>query len=222
MIAAVATAVAAKDLRMELRSRYAAGSVLPFAVTMLLAFGFALGPDRPLLAQTAAGLLWLSATFAAVDLVHRSYRVESEDGALDGLRLAPGPAGAIYLGKAAAVAVQLLLLVVATGAFVGMLFGLPLGRAPALLVLTAALGVLGLSAIGSLFGLLSVMGRRQAALPVLVLPLISPVLIGAIRATEAAVDGRGADVGGWLGVLAAFDVAFLATGFLVYVHLLED
>ncbi|NUR10202.1 MAG: hypothetical protein HOQ22_03885 [Nocardioidaceae bacterium] len=222
MIAAVATAVATKDLRMELRSRYAAGSVLPFAVTMLLAFGFALGPDRPLLAQTAAGMLWLSATFAAVDLFHRSYRTETEAGALDGLRLAPGPAGAVYLGKAAAVAAQLLCLVVATGVVVGVLFGLPLGAAPVLLLLTAALGVVGLSAIGSLFGLVSVLGRRQAALPVLVLPLVTPVLIGAIRATDAAVSGRTAEVGGWLGVLAAFDAAFLATGFLVYVHLLED
>ena len=59
-------AVAEKDLRVELRSRYALGSVLPFAATMLLAFGFALGPNRTLLQQTAPGLLWLAGLFAAV------------------------------------------------------------------------------------------------------------------------------------------------------------
>jgi len=189
---------------------------------MLLAFGFALGPNRTLLARTAPGLLWLAATFAAVDLFHRSYRLETEAGGLEGLRLARGPAGAIYLGKAAAVAVQLLVLLPYPGLVVGLLFGLPLLRAPVLLLLVAVLGTLGLSAIGSLFGLLSVMGRRQAALPLLVLPLVSPVLIGAIRATDSAVTGHLAAVSGWLGVLAAFDAAFLATGFLVYVHLLED
>ena len=222
MIATVASAVAVKDLRMEARGRQAAGSVLPFAVTMLLGFGLALGPDRPLLAQTAAGLLWLAATFAAVDLFHRSYRAEADEGALDSLLLSPAPAGAVYLGKAAAAAVQLLALMMATGLVVGVLFGLPLGRAPGLLVITAALGVVGLSAIGSLFGLLSVMGRRQAALPVLVLPLVTPVLIASIRATESAVAGNGADVLGWLGVLVAFDAAFVAGGYLVYGHLLED
>jgi heme exporter protein B len=222
MIAPLVSAVAAKDLRMEMRSRQAASSVLPFAVTMLLAFGFALGPDRPLLTQTAAGLLWLAATFAAVDLFHRAYRSETDDGALDGLLLAPGAAGAVYLGKAAAAAVQLWLLVVATALLVGLLFGLPVAHRPVLLLVVAAAGVVGLSAIGSLFGLLTVLGRRQAALPVLVLPLVSPVLIAAIRSTEAAVSGSAGQAGGWLSVLAAFDAAFLATGYLVYGHLLED
>jgi heme exporter protein B len=215
-------AVAEKDLRVEVRSRYALGSVLPFAATMLLAFGFALGPNRTLLQQTAPGLLWLAGLFAAVDLFHRSYQSEADAGALDGLLLAPVPKGAVYLGKALAAAIQVLVLVGATGLMVAVLFGLPLGRSPVLLVLTAVLGVIGLSALGSLFGLLTVMGRRQAALPILVLPLVSPVVIGAIKATSTLAEGGTEGVAGWLGVLLAFDAAFLATGFLVYGHLIED
>jgi heme exporter protein B len=215
-------AVAEKDLRMEVRSRYALGSVLPFAATMLLAFGFALGPNRTLLQQAAPGLLWLAALFAAVDLYHRSYQSEADAGALDGLLLAPVPKGAVYLGKALAAAIQVLVLVGATGLMVAVLFGLPLARSPVLLLVTAVLGVVGLSALGSLFGLLTVMGRRQAALPILVLPLVSPVLIGAIKATSTLADGGTEGVAGWLGILVAFDAAFLATGFLVYGHLIED
>jgi heme exporter protein B len=225
----VVWAVAEKDLRVELRTRYALGAVLPFAATMLLAFGFALGPDRTLLQQTAPGLLWLAGLFAAVDLFHRSYQSEAEGGALDGLLLAPVHKGAIYLGKALAAAAQVLVLLVVTGLMVAVLFGLPLGRSPALLALTMVLGVIGLSALGSLFGLLTVMGGRQAALPILVLPLVTPVVIGAIRATSSLTVGSGAGnpvdgagVGGWLGVLLAFDAAFLATGYLVYGHLIED
>jgi heme exporter protein B len=215
-------AVAEKDLRVEVRSRYALGSVLPFAATMLLGFGFALGPNRTLLQQTAPGLLWLAGLFAAVDLFHRSYQSEADAGALDGLLLAPVPKGAVYLGKALAAAIQVLVLVGATGLMVAVLFGLPLTRSPVLLLVTAVLGVVGLSALGSLFGLLTVMGRRQAALPILVLPLVSPVLIGAIKATSTLADGGTEGVAGWLGVLVAFDAAFLATGFLVYGHLIED
>ncbi|HEY9475793.1 MAG TPA: heme exporter protein CcmB [Mycobacteriales bacterium] len=222
-IAGVAWAIAVKDLRVELRGRYALVSVLPFAATMLLAFGFALGPGRTLLVQTAPGLLWLAALFAAVELFHRSYQAEADGGALEGLLLAPVDKGAIYLGKAAAAAVQLLVLFVATTVLVMVLFGLPLGDSPGLLVLTVLLGTVGLTAIGSLLGLLGVAARsRQAALPLLILPLVSPVLIAAIRATTVLTSGTTEQVGGWLGLLAAFDAAFIATGFLVFGHLLED
>jgi heme exporter protein B len=216
-----AWAVAGKDLRVEARSRYALGSVLPFAATMLLVFGFALGPNRLLLQQTAPGLLWLAALFAAVDLFQRSYQTEVDGGALDGLLLSPVHKGEIFLGKAAAAAVQVLVLLLGTGLLVVLLFGLPLARAP-LLLLTAVLGVVGISALGSLFGLLTVLGRRQAALPVLVLPLVSPVVIAAIRATATLTEGGTDGVAGWLGVLAAFDAVFLAAGYLVFGHLLED
>ena len=104
-----------------------------------------------------------------------------------------------------------------------MLFGLPLGPAPLLLALTAALGTAGLGAMGGLLGLLAVQGRtRQAALPVIVLPLVTPVVIAATRATVSLTQGRMDGVGGWLGMLAAFDLAFLAAGYLVFGHLLED
>ena len=223
MSAAVAVAIAAKDLRMEWRSKAALTAVVPFAATVLLAFGLALGPDQQLLAQTAPGLLWLAGLFSAVDLLHRAYQTEAERGALDGLMLAPVDRGAIYLGKAAAVAVQLAVLFVLTGLLTALLFGLPLGEAPVLLFMTTVLGIIGLASLGSLFGLLTVVGRsRQAALPILVLPLVTPVLIAAIRATGLLVTGNTDQVAGWLGLLAAFDAAFLAIGYLVFGHLLED
>jgi heme exporter protein B len=157
-----------------------------------------------------------------VDLFHRSYQAEADSGALDSLLLAPVHKGAVYLGKAVAAAVQVLMLVLAIAVMVALLFGLPLLRSPVLLLLTTFLGAVGLSSLGSLFGLLTVMGRRQAALPILVLPLLTPVVIAAIRATATLSQGRTDGVTGWLGVLLAFDAAFLATGYLVYGHLFED
>jgi len=190
---------------------------------MLLAFGFALGPDRLLLARTAPGLLWLATLFASVELCHRSYQNEAVGGALEGLLLSPVEKGAVFLGKAAAAFVQLVVLLGATTAIVILLFGLPVGPSPVLLVITALLGIAGLSTLGSLLGLLTVRGRtRQAALPVLVLPLVSPVIIAATRATEGLTQGNTAGIGGWLGLLVAFDTAFLAAGFVVFGHLLED
>jgi heme exporter protein B len=215
--------IAAKDLRVERRSRAALNAALPFATTMLLSFGFALGPGRQLLVQAAPGLLWLAGLLAALDLFSRSYQAEADGGCLEGLLLSPVDRGAVYLGKAVAVAVQVAVLFAVTGALTVALFGLPLGDSPVLLLLTAVLGIAGLAALGSLFGLLTALGRtRQAALPILVLPLATPVLIAAIRASALLSAGSADEVGGWLGVLAAFDAALLATGYLVYGHLLED
>jgi heme exporter protein B len=223
MSARAARAVAAKDLRIEVRSRSAFSAVFPFAATILLSLGFALGPDRLLLQQVAPGLLWLAALFASVELCHRTYLTESANGALEGLLLGPPDKGAIYLGKAAAAFVQLITLFVLTTGLVVGLFGLPLGPSPGLLLLTAVLGIAGLSAMGALLGLLAVQGRtRQAALPVVVLPLVTPVVIAATRATAGLTTGHLSGVGGWLGLLAAFDLAFLAAGYLVFGQLLED
>ncbi len=223
MTRSVAATIAAKDLRLEWRSKSSLGSVVPFAATVLLAFGFALGPNQQLLVQTAPGLMWLAALLAAVDLFHRSYLAETARGALEGLLLAPIDRGSIYLGKAGAVAVQLAVLFAVTGVLTIALFGLPLGPRPGVLLVVVGLGIVGLAAVGSLFGLLGVLGRaRHAALPILVLPLVTPVVIAAIRATADLTAGSSDQVAGWIGLLAAFDAAFLATGYLVFGHLLED
>ena len=103
------------------------------------------------------------------------------------------------------------------------LFGLPLGPRAGLLLLTAVLGMAGLSALGSLLGLLAVRGRtRRRRCRVLVLPLVSPVIIAATKATASLARASTDGVGGWLGLLVAFDAAFLAAGYLVFGHLLED
>jgi heme exporter protein B len=223
MTAGLVWSIAVKDLRVERRSKAALSAALPFATTMLLSFGFALGPGRLLLVQAAPGLLWLAGLLAALDLFHRSYQAEADNGCLDGLLLSPVDRGAIYLGKALAVAVQVAVLFTVTGALTVALFGVPLGSSPPLLLLAAVLGIAGLAALGSLFGLLTALGRtRQAALPVLVLPLATPVLIAAIRAFALLSAGSTEQVAGWLGVLGAFDAVLLATGYLVYGHLLED
>src|SRR5437867_11170416 len=143
----VAQAIVAKDLRAEVRSRSAVSTVLPFAATMLLAFGFALGPDRLLLAQTAPALLWLAALFAAVELCHRSYQYEAANDALEGLLLSPVDKGGVYLGKAASAFVQLIVLLVVPSGIVSVFFGLLIAPAPALLQLTAVLGIAGLSIV---------------------------------------------------------------------------
>jgi heme exporter protein B len=215
--------VARKDLLIEVRGRYALGAVLPFAGTLLIAFGLSLGPGRTLLQETAPGLLWLAVLFASVLSFRQAYQSEGEDGALEGLMLAPLDKAAIFLGKAAAVAVQLLALEVAVLLLVAGLFDLSLGSRPGLLAGAFVLGTIGLAAVGSLFGVLAESPRaREAVFPLLVLPLATPVLLAGVRATALATTGGSGSIGGWLGLLVAFDLVLLSAGTLVFGHLLED
>ncbi|HKF74798.1 MAG TPA: heme exporter protein CcmB [Candidatus Dormibacteraeota bacterium] len=224
-----ALAVAAKDLRIELRGRYAAGVVLPFACTQLIAFGLSLGPGRTLLQATAPALLWLAVLFAAVLAFRGAYEAEGEDGALEGLLLASVDKAAVFVGKAAAVVVQLLALEVVVVMLTAVLFGVvsaggAVGLAAALeLVAAMTLGTVGLAALGSLFGVLTEAARaREAVFPLLILPLTTPVLVAGVRATALVQAGHPEDAASWLGLLLVFDVVFLSAGALLFGHLLED
>lgn len=217
-----AVLVAAKDLRIELRTRVGLGQVLPFAVLVLVLFGFALDPDRGILEAATPGLFWVTVLFSAVLGVQRSFSVESADGLRDAIRLTGlSPAG-FFLGKAAAIALQLLVLEVALGVGVVVLYGAdPSGWL--LLVGTALPATAGIAAAGSLYGILAVGLRvRETLVPLLLLPVLAPVLLAATRAFEAALDGSPAQGWPWAGLLAVFAVAYLGGGMGLYPTLLEE
>jgi heme exporter protein B len=217
-----AFAIAAKDLRLEIRGRHALGSLLPFAATLLIAFGFAFGPGRDVLDQVAPGLLWMAVLFASVIAARRAFQTETEDGALEGLLLAPIDKASIFLGKTAAIAVELLALVGCVLILVVALFDLRVG-APLPLLGAFALGTIGLAAVGGLFGVVAEAARtREAIFPMLVLPLVTPVLIAGVRATGLATADRGGEAMSWLALLLAFDVVFVGVGILVFGFLMED
>ena len=106
--------VAGKDLRIEARSRVATNQVLPFALVVLLLFAFALDPDRGTLRAATPGLFWVARAAHAGDRACSGrFAIEATDGGRDGLRLAGLDPAGIFLGKAGALAGQLLVLEVA-------------------------------------------------------------------------------------------------------------
>ena len=217
-----ASLIARKDLRIEIRGRHAVGTIVPFAATILIAFGFAFGPGRGVLERVAPGLLWMALLFSSVMASRRAYQVETEDGALEGLLLAPIDKAAVFVGKTAAITLELLVLTVAVLALVVLLFDLTVAELGPML-LAFALGVVGLAVVGSLFGVVAEYARtREAVFPLLVLPLVTPVLIAGVRATDFATSGQTAEAASWLGLLAAFDLVFVSAGVLVFGYVMED
>jgi heme exporter protein B len=164
----------------------------------------------------------MAVLFASVMASRRAYQIEADDDALEGLLLAPVDKAAVFVGKLAAIATELIALIGLVWLLVVLLFDLSFAS-PLALLAAFALGVVGLAAVGGLFGVVAETARtREAVFPVLVLPLVTPVLIAGVRATDLATVGSAADAASWLGLLVAFDVAFVSLGLLVFGPLLED
>jgi len=212
-----AALVAGKDLRIEARSRVALAQVAPFGIVALALFAFALGPDRAVMAKGAPGLFWVAVLFCTVLAVQRSVSVESADGARDGLRLSGIDPAGLFLGKAAAVGAQLLVLEAILVAGVVVLYGARI-EVPWMVVVSCALGTVGLAVTGTLYGALSAGVRvRETLLPLLLLPIAAPVLLAGTRIWQAAmVGGTPADGTQWLRLLVAFDAVYLAVGVILF------
>jgi len=219
-----AALVAGKDLRIELRSRVALNQVAPFAVLVLVLFAFALDPDRDVLVRAAAGLFWIAVLLSSLLAVQRSAGLEANDGVADSQRLSSLDPAGVFLGKAAAVALQLAVLEVLLGIGVVVLYDVHL-KGVLTLAATAVAATVGLAAAGTLYGVLAAGLRvRETLLPLLLLPVVAPVLIAATRASEAALTGLSLDVtpGDWLRLLTVFAVIYVAFGVVAYGALMED
>jgi heme exporter protein B len=214
--------VAGKDLRIEARSRVTLYQVLPFGLVVLLLFAFALDPDRGLLPRVAPGLFWVAVLLAALLAISRAFAVEADNGARDGLRLSGLDGGAVFLGKAGAVAVELLALEVVLGAGVALLYDIEL-HAVGLLVPAVVAATVGVAATGTLYGVLAAGLRvRETLVPVLLLPVVAPVMLGATRACEAALDGVPSEGWPWVALLGLFATLYTAIGVLAFGPLLEE
>ena len=223
---AIATAVARKDLQVERGSRVVTNQVAPFALVVMVMFAFALD-NEGILQRVAPGLVWLATLFSMLVVVQRSFAVESADGALDALRVAGVDPAAIFLGKSVALMVQLFALEVVLVAAAFVLYGVEptaMGWLEAFVTMVAA--TIGLGFVGTLYGGLAAGARgRETLLPLLLLPVVAPVLIGATRATEAAFGSGGATVAEgwpWIGLLAVFAVVFGAAGSVAFGPLVDE
>ncbi|HAP75232.1 MAG TPA: hypothetical protein DCR14_04040 [Acidimicrobiaceae bacterium] len=221
--------VAAKDLRVEARSRVMTNQVLPFAGLVMVTFAFALDTSAgdSLLNQVAPGLVWLATLFSLLVVVQRSFAVESADGALDALRVAGVHPGGVFLGKSLALAVQLAVLE-ALLLFAAVVLYQTEVRASGIVVLlvTYVAATCGLAFVGTIYGGLAAGARgRETLLPLLLLPVVAPVLIGATRATEAALGTNDATPGEgwpWIGLLLLFAALFGAGGTLAFGSLIDE
>lgn len=212
-----ARAVIWKDVLLESRSRTNLNAMLFFAGMVLLVFSFALGPTPNRLRAAAGGLLWLAFLFSGVLAFGRAYQIEAENSAFEGLLLVAQHRSAIYAGKLLGVLAVMGLIEVVTIPLMALLYNLDIWGSILPIALVVLLGTLGFSAIGALYGALTMSLRaREVLLPLLVLPVTVPVILGAVKATSSLISGQPDNLNLWIELLAAFDVIFVTAGLLIF------
>jgi heme exporter protein B len=220
----LALVIAAKDIRAELRSRSALLSALVFAALVLVVFNFARDPTVLAATDLAPSVLWVTFALAAMVTLNRAFTIERENGALDGLLLAPVSREALFLGK-----------LIANLAFVGtvelvtlplftLFFNVSLADALPGLLLVTVLATIGFVAVGTIFSAMAVRTRfAELMLPVLLLPFMVPPLIGAVQVTSRLLVGRPlSEMLGWLRLLALYDIVFVTLCMLTFSAVVDE
>ena len=209
--------IAAKDLRIEWRSKEVLATMTFLAVVVVLIFSFAFVVEgaRPPAAVTA-GILWIALVVSGTVGLARAFDREREGEAIRSLLMTPAPRGAIYLGKLAATVGLMLITETVLTALAAILFSAgvtaALGRVAALLVL----GTIGFAAAGCVFsGALLRARGRDALLATMLYPIIVPIVIAGARGTAQLIDPVSPDFDGaafWTQFLIALDVLFVTVG----------
>lgn len=220
----LALVIAGKDLRMELRTRTSLLSAAVFAALVLMVFNFARDPTAVATVDLAPSILWVTVTFASVVAMNRAFTVERENGAFDGLLLAPVSREALYLGKYLANLAFVLIVEAITLPLFVLFFNLDLGTALPGLLLTLLLATIGFVAVGTVFSAMVAKTRfAELMLPILLLPFMVPPLIFAVKTTVPLLAGRPlSDVLPGLRFLALYDVAFVTLSLLLFSAVVDE
>jgi heme exporter protein B len=225
MFAKVALLVLRKDVVIEAKSFEMFSTTLFFAVSCVLVFAFALVRDGTIVADAAAGILWIAIAFAGTLALGRTFERERYAETLRALLLAPAPRAAIYVGKLLGIVLLLAVAEAVLVPLVTLLFSAPLFARPLLLAGLLLSGTVGFAAVGTLFAAMLVRSRtRDVMLPILLYPITVPVIIAGVRGTaallEAAPDEPVARM--WIALLAAFDVVFITLALWTFEPLMTE
>jgi heme exporter protein B len=212
-----------KELRTEFRSRELLTTTVVFILTIMILFSFTFQPSGSESLRFGPGLLWLAILFAASLMLQPGFLREQTNDTLSALRLSVSDPFAIFLAKLIANTIFLLLTEMLLLPVFAILYNVHVLAVFPQLVLVLFLGSVGVSIPGTAFSAISAQARmRELLLPLLLLPLLTPVLIASTEATAGLLDVQPALQGKWRGFLAGFEVVFLTALWLFGEYLLEE
>jgi heme exporter protein B len=213
----------AKELRLEFRTRELLSATIIFGLVVVMMFSFAFDPTAAESRRYGPGLLWIAFLFAGSLMLNPSFAREQTNDTLDALRMAPISSFAILLGKMLANFIFMSLAELVLVPVFGVLYNVSMAGIVWRLILVLALGTVGLTVTGTVFSAISAHARmRELLLPLLLLPILTPLLIGAVEATAALFTEQPALDRMWVALLAGFDIVFLTASWLMCDYLIEE
>jgi heme exporter protein B len=212
-----------KELRTEFRSRELLLTTVIFILIVMVLFSFTFDPSSAESRRFGAGLLWLAFLFAASLMLQPCFLREQSNDTLSALRLSVGDPFAILLAKLAANTLFLLVTELLMLPVFAILYNLPVARIFGQLLLVFFMGSLGVSIAGTALSAISAQARmRELLLPLLLLPLLTPILVVSTEVTAGLLDVEPSMHWKGVGFLATFDVVFLTAMWLFGEYLLEE
>ena len=217
------SALLGKELRTEFRSRELLTTTVVFILIVIVLFSITLHPTTSESQRLGPGLLWVAFLFAASLMLQPCFLREQNNDTLSALRLSVSDPFAIFFAKLAANTLFLLLTEMLMLPFFAGFFNVRILAVLPQLVLVLFLGSLGIAIPGTAFSAISAQARmRELMLPLLLLPLLTPILIASTEVTAALLEPEPALRLGGLGILITFDVVFLTALWLFGEYLLEE
>jgi len=212
-----------KELRLEFRSRELLSATIIFALVVVVLFSFAFDPTASESRRYGPGLLWIAFLFAGSLMLNPSFSREQINETLDALRMAPISPFAIVLGKMLANFIFMSLAELILVPVFAVLYNISLAGIVWRLVLVLMLGTIGLTVTGTVFSAVSAHARmRELLLPLLLLPILTPLLIASVESTASLFQELPALDRTWVAFLAGFDIVFLTASWLLCDYLLEE
>jgi heme exporter protein B len=217
------TALLGKELRTEFRSRELLTTTVVFILMVIVLFSFTFDPTYNESRRFGPGLLWLAFLFAAALMLQPCFLREQNNDTLSALRLSVSDPFAIFLAKLIANTLFLLFTEVLMLPVFAVLYNVPVLRVLGQLLLVFFLGSLGISIAGTALSAISAQARmRELLLPLLLLPLLTPVLVASTQVTVGLLDVSPFLEWKGVGFLVIFDVVFLTALWLFGEYLLEE
>jgi heme exporter protein B len=217
------TALLGKELRTEFRSRELLTTTIVFVLMVMVLFSFTFDPTYTESRRFGPGLLWLAFLFAASLMLQPCFLREQNNDTLSALRLAVSDPFAIFLAKLIANTLFLLFTELLMLPIFAILYNVPVLGVLGRLVAVFFLGSLGVSVAGTALSAISAQARmRELLLPLLLLPLLTPVLVSSTQVTLSLLDPSPFVEWKGIGFLVVFDVVFLTALWLFGEYLLEE
>src|ERR1700693_4654947 len=212
-----------KERRLEFRTRELLSATIVFALVIVVLFSFAFDPTAAESRRYGPGLLWISFLFAGSLMLNPSFARERLNDTIDALRMAPISPFAILSAKMLANFIFMSVVEVVLVPVFSVLYNVSLAGVAGRLILVLVLGTMGLTVTGTVFSAISSHARlRELLLPLLLLPILTPLLIAAVEDTVSLFVEQPTLDPTWVTFLAGFDIVFLTASWLLCDYLMED